>query len=300
MPTQKQSKPAVDPTALGEFERRMQLEKLAGGGDGPWKLTPAEYQRFGFYRGGRGIFLGLDDSVLPAGVRATIGLLHTGASYDDELSDDSLVYHYPSTRSPGRDSAEIEATKTASTLGLPLYVIVGSSNPREVRRGWVADWDDQQAVFLVEFGAQPSTMNPEEPSKDPFEGKRRRRSRGGSALNRDNKFRFRILKEYGSTCGACNISDEHLIQAAHVVPVSAGGADVPANGIPLCPTHHLAFDSPKIPLTIEPDTLNWVLLDGQPLSSLSITRLSIRHLRATPSRAALQSHHEEASLLLGQ
>lgn len=58
---------------------------------------------------------------------------YTGASYDDELSDDSLIYHYPSTRSPGRDSAEIEATKAASALGLPLYAIVGSSNPREIR-----------------------------------------------------------------------------------------------------------------------------------------------------------------------
>lgn len=79
------SPPTVDPKALSEFERRLHLEKQAGGLNGPWLLSPDEYQRLGFFRGGRGIYLGLDDSALPAGVRATIGLLHTGSSYSDEL-----------------------------------------------------------------------------------------------------------------------------------------------------------------------------------------------------------------------
>ena len=164
----------------------------------------------------------------------------------------------------------------------------------------VTDWDDTQAVFLVEFGAQPSLEARNDLPEDPFGGKHRRQRRSGSALLRDNRFRFRVLKGYGSHCGACDLQDERLIQAAHIVPVSAGGADVPTNGIPLCPTHHFAFDSRKVPLTIEPDTLNWILLDGQPLSSLSITRLSLLHLNATPSFAAIQWHFEEARLVSEQ
>lgn len=280
----------VDPKALSEFERRMHLEEQAGGGNGPWRLLPDDYQRLGLYRGGRGIYLGLDDSLLPDGVRATIGLLHTGASYDDELSDDLLIYHYPSTRSTGRDASEIEATKAASDLGLPVYVIVGSSNPREIRRGWVADWDDKQAVFLIEFGAQsPPRVRSDIPG-DPFGEKRRRQRRSGSTLVRDNRFRFHVLKRYGSRCGACNIADNRLIQAAHIVPVSAGGSDVPANGIPLCPTHHFAFDSPKVPLTIEPETHEWRLVDGSSLGALNISRASIGHFDALPSPAALAWH----------
>jgi len=290
MPIRGPSLATVDPRALSEFERRVGLEQQAGGGDGPWLLSPSEYQRLGIYRGGRGIYLGIDDSALPNGMRATIGLLHTGTTYEDELSDNSLIYHYPSTRSPGRDSAEIEATKAASALGLPLYVIVGSTSPREIRRGWVTDWDDKQAVFLVEFGAQPSLKARNDIPEDPFGGKRRRQKRGGSALVRDNRFRFHILKEYGSQCGACNISDERLIQAAHIIPVSAGGSDAPANGIPLCPTHHFAFDSPKVPLTIEPETLEWRLVDGSSLSSLNISQASIRHLDSLPSPAAVEWH----------
>lgn len=281
-------------SAAKEFERRIDLERQAGGGDGPWLLSPSEYQRLGFYRGGRGIFIGLEDSVLPAGVRATIGLLHNGSSYDDDLSDDVLVYHYPNTQRPGRDSAEIAATKAASTLGLPLYVIVGSSNLREIRRGWVADWDDNQAVFLIEFGAQPPPKAENDLGGDPFGGNRRRQKRAGSVLARDNRFRFYVLKRYGSRCGACSIVDERLIQAAHIIPVSAGGSDEPSNGIPLCPTHHLAFDSPKIPLTIQPPTLEWVLTDGSEFSALNISRTSIAHLDAEPNPRALSWHFNEA------
>lgn len=197
--------------------------------------------------------------------------------------------------SPGRDTAEIDATKAASTLGLPVYVIVGSSNPREMRRGWVTDWDDRQAVFLVEFGALRPCAVQDEVARDPFGGNRRRQERGGPALVRDNRFRFHILKEYGSQCGACNLSDERLIQAAHIVPVSKRGADVPENGISLCPTHHFAFDSPKVPLTIEPKTLEWVLVDGSALSSLNISRISVAHLNSQPSPAALEWHFEETT-----
>jgi hypothetical protein len=51
----------------------------------------------------------------------TVGLLHTGQDYADELSTDGVLYHYPRTgRPPGRDRSEVEATKAAGRLRLPV------------------------------------------------------------------------------------------------------------------------------------------------------------------------------------
>jgi hypothetical protein len=97
---------------------------------------------------------------------ATVGLLHTGSSYADDLSDDGVLYHYPNTNRPkGRDLAEIEATKAAGRLGLPVFVITypspGSAR-RDVHLGWVESWDDSLETFLITFGnIQPASSVPE-------------------------------------------------------------------------------------------------------------------------------------------
>jgi hypothetical protein len=72
-----------------------------------------------FYRG-RGIWTdkGRTSSLSPDGV--TVGELHTGRSYADDLLPDGIVYHYPHTSVPGRDAQEVSATKAARDLSLPL------------------------------------------------------------------------------------------------------------------------------------------------------------------------------------
>ncbi len=69
----------------------------------------------------------------------TVGLLHTGSSYADDLFEDGVLYHYPSTgRGPSRDLAEVEATKWAAQLRLSVFVITypaSGSGLRDVRRG---------------------------------------------------------------------------------------------------------------------------------------------------------------------
>src|SRR5215475_4235706 len=77
-----------------------------------------------FY-GGRGVWV---DKVTTAGVGGstngvTVGLLHTGSAYADDLSEDSAIYHYPQTEQSGRDAAEIDATKAAATLQLPVFFV---------------------------------------------------------------------------------------------------------------------------------------------------------------------------------
>jgi len=60
---------------------------------------------------------------------------------------------------------------------------------------------------------------------------------------RSSTFRRKVLEKHGTICACCNISIPELIEAAHIVPVENKGNDDPSNGIPLCPTHHAAFDS---------------------------------------------------------
>src|SRR5262249_52488857 len=52
-------------------------------------------------------------------------ILHTGRHYPDDLSDDGVIYHYPTTKRPaGRDAAEVQATKNAAALSLPIFAIL--------------------------------------------------------------------------------------------------------------------------------------------------------------------------------
>tara|TARA_B100000963_G_C22579955_1_gene650338 strand:+ start:353 stop:1558 length:1206 start_codon:yes stop_codon:yes gene_type:complete len=62
-------------------------------------------------------------------------------------------------------------------------------------------------------------------------------------LYRDPKFRKKVLQQHGTVCCCCNIKIENLIEAAHIIPVENKGNDDINNGIPLCPTHHAAFDN---------------------------------------------------------
>ena len=63
--------------------------------------------------------------------------------------------------------------------------------------------------------------------------------------------RSALLKVYKTACAACgndfvvkrSKKKTHIVQAAHVLAVSRGGAMLVRNGILLCPDHHWAFDN---------------------------------------------------------
>ena len=60
---------------------------------------------------------------------------------------------------------------------------------------------------------------------------------------RQRSFRSRVLSAYGHRCSVCNIQLQ-LVQAAHIVPVKVpGSSDLTSNGVSLCPSHHVAYDS---------------------------------------------------------
>ncbi len=62
-------------------------------------------------------------------------------------------------------------------------------------------------------------------------------------------FRSALLKAYQSRCAICGLTNEQLLEAAHLVPWSECDAAMrmnPANGILLCSNHHKLFDKGEI------------------------------------------------------
>lgn len=126
--------------------------KAAGG---PLDVAPAFLRDLGIYGGAQGIWI---DAARTATLTAdrvgiTVGLLHTGRHYADDLSTDSLLYHYPNTRRPGRDEYEVNATKHAAALHIPVFVITPGTRRtlRNVILGDVIGWDDGLEIFRVQF-----------------------------------------------------------------------------------------------------------------------------------------------------
>lgn len=208
-------------------------------------------RELGIYGGAQGIWV---DAVRTKQVSGdaygvTVAVLHTGQQYPDELDDYAVLYHYPHTgRPPGRDHSEIEATKNAARLGIPLFVLIDQatkSTSREVRMGWVEAWDDRSELFLISFGerqpASPHSIEPDQPFV-PFEDKRRRTSQSAQRTNAQ-RFRLKVYSRYGRKCAVCMVSVPELIDATHLIPWADGGTDDPRNGLPLCVLHHKALDA---------------------------------------------------------
>jgi putative restriction endonuclease len=100
-----------------EFERRTAMWHSLLDSGGPGNVSPSLLRKLGIYGGAQGIWINKErtSNLTESGTGVTVGLLHTGKAYADDLSTDGVLYHYPATnRPPGRDSSEIEATKAAS------------------------------------------------------------------------------------------------------------------------------------------------------------------------------------------
>ena len=216
----------------------------------------------------------------PSGV--TLALLHTGKSYADQLSEDSVIYNYPKTNRRGdRDEHEVEATRAACELGLPVFVISGDGEKRRVQRGYVVDHSDRTEQFLVEFGEVPPTSRPsaslgEFSLKAP--GERGRWS--SSSAKRSSRFSFLVFERYGAECALCPVSVKQVLEAAHLCPVADGGSDDPRNGLVLCANHHKAMDEGLF--GFDPQSTAVVWRDGCAPGGLGMIRADLAHLAAQP------------------
>jgi putative restriction endonuclease len=255
-------------------------------------VSAASLRDLGIYGGAQGIWVDKAKTgpIAANGSGVTVSLLHTGRHYPDDISEDGLIYHYPRTaRPPSRDAAEVEATKNAARLALPIFVILPgqTDRTRQVHLGWVEDWDDEAALFLVLFGdTAPTYASPAEQG-EPFSltDDAPMRKATVNVRARQQVFRFQVLAQYGAKCAVCSITHPSLVEAAHIRGKRERGSDDWRNGIPLCSTHHDAYDAQLF--AIHPDTLSIITEpDVSPAAiGLGTSLLAVKHKR--PHRDAL-------------
>ena len=237
--------------------------------EGPDAVPPVVLQKLRVYGGARGIWVdkARTRDISEDGSGISVALLHTGAFYDDDLSDDGVIYHYPRTETAGWDEAQIAATKNAARLGVPVFVISRSATHRGLRRvrlGWVEEWDDAAGQFLVVFGEEPPLVKPPPAEEAPFSALEATDKRMQTIAQRmgQARFRFDVLRRCGPTCSLCQIGVLHVLDTPHVVPVADRGTNDPRNGLVMCATHHRAFDAHLF--GIEPESLDVRFASGGP------------------------------------
>jgi HNH endonuclease len=279
-----------------ERDRRADLWSRLIAAHGPSEVSASALNDLKIFYGGRGIWV---DKATTAGVGGgtngvTVGLLHTGSAYADDLSEDSAIYHYPQTEQAGRDEAEIAATKAAATLLLPVF-FVSYSRPRaptrDVKLAWVQAWNDDQEWFYIRFGEhRPSEPPPSGEPETPFSvtAPRELMNRTSKARKRSAAFKFAVFDRYRpAECCVCGIRVAELLDAAHIVGVEHDGTDDPRNGLIFCATHHRAFDANMF--AISPTDLQLISGERQPsLDALGIKRVNLSTLTQLPHTDALR------------
>jgi putative restriction endonuclease len=263
-------------TVADEHSRRLKLWEQISAGDAT-NVEPSALRSMRVYGGAQGIWVDKTRTgELPSdGQGVTVGILHTGRHYPDDLSDDGLIYHYPATHRPSaRDTAEVQATKNAAALSLPIFVILpgtSSVTKRSVRLAWIVDFDDENRQFLILLGERKPEYQAAAAQETPFA------LTGGSTPRRtttkarpgQQRFRFQVLAKYGCKCSVCTITHPSLMKAAHICGKAHNGSDDWRNGLPLCSTHHDAFDAHLF--TIDPDTLAIATMPSVSPASIGIT-----------------------------
>jgi len=278
------------------------LSQLRGSGLGPY--SPTVIRDLRIYGGAAGIWV--DRATTSVTTRDPIGAAvsvnHTGEHYPDDLSDTGLIYHYPVTKRRGlTDSNEIDATKRTRDLGLPLFALLKNADDdtkRDVRIGWVTDWDDVAQEFLIIFAESAPLIVDRPRAEDPFvlkdEKNHQRKASSFWARPNQQRFRFDVLKAYQSQCIVCSVSRTDLLTAAHICPKSEGGSDDWRNGLALCATHHAAFDRGLFGFHAE--TLELVMKDGVTESQLGINEKKGVFEISRPHPEALNHHTSRFNL----
>ncbi|MFC9805141.1 HNH endonuclease [Streptomyces griseoaurantiacus] len=272
------------------------------------QVPPGVLRAFGVYGGGQGIWMDKVRTEVVHEGGITMGVLHTGAHYPDEISDNDVIYHYPTTgRGPGRDGSEVAATKAAAALKLPIFVIAKPtprSSVRIVRLAWVEGWEERSRIFLISFGdTGPEHLLTEDHSDDqPFSltGSRSRSSqRNVRERPGQRRFKLRVFQRYGPRCPLSGIAVPEMIEAAHLRPDAEDGTDDPRNGLPLNAALHRAYDAHLF--AIEPETLSVVTRpQGPTVEELGIVTPHLRELPRRPHTEALSWRYTEWQSRMGR
>jgi len=279
------------------------LSELRASGLGPY--SPTVIRNLRIYGGAAGIWVdrAITSVTTSDPIGAAVSVNHTIEHYPDDLSETGLIYDYPVTKRPGlTDTNAIEATKRTRDLGLPLFVLLTNDDDdtkRDVRIGWVTDWDDVVQKFLIIFAESAPIIVARPRDQDPFilkdEKSHQRKVSSFWARPNQQRFRFDVLRAYQSQCVVCSVSRTDLLTTAHICPKSEGGTDDWRNGLTLCATHHAAFDRGLC--GFHPQTLDLVLKDGVTEEQLGITRKKEAFANSRPHSEALAHHISRFSLL---
>ena len=251
---------------LDELNRRLELLNELSSFP-PGEIPPSGLRSLSIYGGAQGIFIDKEKtkSVSPDGLGVTVSVLHTGDFYPAELSDDGLIYHYPNTNRPiSRDRNEVDATKNAMRLGLPIFVILNGRTQkfRSFKLGWVVDFDDKNEVFLIEFSDEKPVYQHIKVD-DEFRLVEEKSAKLVHSKSRPDQRRFRydVVKNYGYKCFVCSASHPKVLEAAHIRSKGKMGSDDWRNGMILCRNHHAAFDNGLF--SINPETLDVCSISDQ-------------------------------------
>ena len=243
-------------------------------------LPPSLLHDLGVYGGAAGIWRDSrsTEAITPGGV--AVSVLHTGKHYADDMDEDGIIYHYPTTeRSEAHDANEIQSVKNAASLGIPVFVISKSRKGRRVSRGWVSDHDDHHRLFLIEFTERMNTGVVVEVDHLSFEIDERRRMREDQILRaeRSSRFKFDAIKRFKGKCAVTGIDVVEMLDGAHVIPVKNGGPDDPRNALLLSAAHHRAYDAHL--WVVEPKSLQIVTRHGGPtLERMKFKFTNLEHL----------------------
>jgi hypothetical protein len=287
----------MKPNIQQEFNTRMEMWQELLDAGGPVGVSPQLLRDLGIYGGAQGIWVNKTRTgeLSEDGEGITVGVLHTGSSYADDMSQESVIYHYPKTgRPPGRDLSEVNATKAARELGLPIFVIAyptPNSAKRDAHLAWIQDWDDESRQFLIALGSSPPAELPLPDAADtaPFATDEKRKRGEALVATRPGqaKFNFRVFQRYGPQCAVCGIDIPELLDSAHLIPISENGNDDARNGLVLCAIHHRAFDA--VLFAFNPESLSLqTRKNGPDLDKLRIKYTSLQHLRKKPHPSAIE------------
>ncbi|MGR6127875.1 HNH endonuclease [Paenibacillus sp. SER-28] len=283
----------VEPINL-EISRRLSMWSALLEVSDPDNVLPQVLRQFNFFSGQAGIYRDANKTrkYTDDGTGIAVSLLHTGRHYDDDLSENEIIYHYPETSRIGvTDQNEIQSAKNAAMLGVPIFVITVMGSKRKVQLGKIVSWDDQTKTFLVLFNPQDlfEAVIDRNIDNKPFVAINIKtdaktvlvKSRPGQP-----SFKFHVFKRYGPCCAVCDTKVPELLEAAHIIPKKNNGSDDPRNGLVLCGNHHLAFDSGLF--MINPDTREIITGGKYPVMALGLIHLNLNHLDNQPHVEALK------------
>jgi putative restriction endonuclease len=203
----------------------------------------------------------------------------TKAPYEDGVGPDGyLRYKWRGTNAEHPDNRALRQTMA---LGLPLiwFQGVASAAYLAIYPVYLVAEEPRSHQFVVALDHESAQLREELPEED--EALRTYAERVVKARLHQPLFRQRVLTAYANQCSICRLRHTRLLDAAHVLADSEGGAPVVTNGIAMCKIHHAAYDvdifgiSPDYKVGVRADvlaeidgpTLRYTLqeIDGSPI-----------------------------------